>query len=139
MRYHEFKSHAHRPRNATRICFIYQLWLINIIKACCISNIRTQIHSTFSNMSKNLCPQTGNGIVLETVIIFKMKVLVECSTTTFPYGSWLTKSIKQTTIFRHWSLPLFFHRFIQIKYNNNISKLWRRQAGLNRRPLQPLL
>ena len=63
MRYHEFKSHAHRPRNATRICFIYQLWLINIIKACCISNIRTQIYLTFYNMSKNLCPQTGNGIV----------------------------------------------------------------------------
>lgn len=90
-------------------------------------------------MSKNLCPQTGNGIVLETVIIFKMKVLVECSTTTFPYGSWRLKSINANNYISPLVFTALFHRFIQIKYNNNISKLWRRQAGLNRRPLQPLL
>lgn len=33
------------------------------------------------------------GLFEKLFIIFKMKVLVECSTTTFPYGSWRLKSI----------------------------------------------
>ena len=79
------------------------------------------------------------GLFEKLFIIFKMKVLVECSTTTFPYDSWRLKSINANNYISPLVFTALFHRFIQIIYNNNISKLWRRQAGLNRRPLQPLL
>lgn len=117
-------------RNATRICFIYQLWLINITKACCISNIRTQIYSTFFQYVKEHMPTNWQWDCLRICYIFKMKVLVECSTATFPYGSWRLEFITtQKTIYIATGL---YRSFCHRSFGFNIITIFQNYGGAKR-------
>ena len=82
----------------------------------------------FFQYVKEQMPTNWQWDCLRICYIFKMKVLVECSTATFPYGSWRLKSINANNCIRHWSLPLFCHRFIGF----NIITIFQNYGGAKR-------